>query len=1734
MNSNPRVLTLLLLVLVVKVFSQPAILSHPSDTSVCSGVTVHFTITASNAAVYQWQEYDGTGWFEIGDEVTYAEGENTETLVLNDVIIGLNDYQYRCYVEDAIGESVVSNSATLNVYAPPLIQAHPQDLEVCKNETATFTVMVQNVTDYQWQENRGSGWYDLMDNSFYEGAATNELKIFTIFGINDYQYRCKVYNNACYEISDEALLHVNPLPQVFFVYGGGEICENTTGLDIYLNDSEAGVNYELIRDDELTVAVREGTGEEINFGSYAIQGTYTVRAVNATTACINTMSGSAVISVIPAPESYDLVSTGVFCEGSTGTTIFLQSSEVGVVYALLLNGNPLGYQLEGTGGMLSFINISTAGSYSVRAENTLSGCSGFMNNTIEMVGASSPQIFTLSGSNVYCEGQNGVDFELSGSELSVQYILLIDGLPEGQTLMGTEDPLVFGDITTAGEYTVRAVHQDTECESMMNGTILLSTAPSPSVYTVSGDDYICEGDYGALLLSGSEEDILYEVYQNNVPTGNILAGNGDPLTFQIAEDGVYQIYAYNPISGCSKIMSGQGIVQVKPVPVANAGSDKEIESGTSTVLDGFATGGTGSYLYQWQPADMLQNATLQQPLTVNLSEPVLFALYVEDGVSGCISDPDTVYVTIENGSFLVQAYASNEAVCQGDNVYLYALVQGGSGNYDYYWYTEDGEYSSTELNPTIVPDETEEYIVRVDDGNTTVEDTVTIIVNETPEIYSLTGDNGFCGGSTEAELTLSGFQSDVTYQLYRNGLPTNVTPQEQVFYVGQEGTYTLQASRQGCEADMEGYVVVEEFESPIIDAGADQYIYQGNTVQLNGTVTGGSGIYVYGWLPEYFIDNPYQEDPLTNPIYSTVDFILTAVDNETGCPAIPDTMSAIVSGESLTLNLQAQPESVCPGSAVQLSVLTTGGDGELSYSWSSSPAGFASNQSNATAYPEEDTWYYVTVSDNNNSVVDSVWVATSQMPVIQYVNGGGGICENSPGEEITLSDSEIDVYYSLYNQQGELINAVSGDGDDISLGLIQQEGSYQVIATHTESACSVTMNGQPIIYHFETPTAFAGENQVVDFNTVATLNGYGTGGSGQYSYFWMPSASVQNATNPTTETINLTSSALFQLLVTDEISGCTSEADSVLITVGGSNLSVILQSSASTVCRGESVQLLALASGGTGYYTYDWEVLPSGLENGSYVYSHIPEVTSTYTVTVSDGVSTVNKSVQVVVEESPTVFAGNDQTIFFGESATLLGEAGGGSGNYAYQWEPNGLLNGLGTTYNVTTVSLYNDVDYRFQVVDLTSGCASEKDTTHVNVVGNDLEVQAIASAEELCGGAEVTFSSLISGGEPDTYSISWSSVPSGYTSDQPEFTAQLLESIWFYVTVQDGIGEATDSVYVSVTPSPDLFIITGNEYYCDGEDGTELALNDSQEEMTYQLLRDNIFYGSQYEGTGSAISFGLISQEGFYSVLAINNTNSCSRTMSGSKQVEQAGLPFAFDLLGNENNCEGSQMVLNQSGSEIGVRYTLFQDDEWQEEAMGTGDNILYQQTASDGLFRIVGQDTLSGCATEMSNTLTVNVNPVPAITLSNDTTILNGASVILSATGASSYIWNTEPVSQQAFVEVSPDETTLYFVTGTNIYGCQSIDSVLVTVDMTELSEVNAFTPNDDGVNDVFRVGFQITVFNRWGNILYEGAEGWNGKYNGEYVPAGTYFYVQQTDAAGNAIDPLKRSVTVVRKND
>lgn len=119
---------------------------------------------------------------------------------------------------------------------------------------------------------------------------------------------------------------------------------------------------------------------------------------------------------------------------------------------------------------------------------------------------------------------------------------------------------------------------------------------------------------------------------------------------------------------------------------------------------------------------------------------------------------------------------------------------------------------------------------------------------------------------------------------------------------------------------------------------------------------------------------------------------------------------------------------------------------------------------------------------------------------------------------------------------------------------------------------------------------------------------------------------------------------------------------------------------------------------------------------------------------------------------------------------------------------------------------------------------------------------------------------------------------------------------------------------------------------------------------------------------------------------------------------------------------------------------------------------------------------------------------------------------------------------------------ELFVSFVQGTDTIEYEMDEAFSITISESQLEVPNAFTPNGDGINDIFRVkdgyssiiSFKATVFSRWGKKIYEWndpEEGWDGTSGGRNVPDGAYYlHIQATGADGRKYN-IKKVINLLR---
>jgi gliding motility-associated-like protein len=207
-----------------------------------------------------------------------------------------------------------------------------------------------------------------------------------------------------------------------------------------------------------------------------------------------------------------------------------------------------------------------------------------------------------------------------------------------------------------------------------------------------------------------------------------------------------------------------------------------------------------------------------------------------------------------------------------------------------------------------------------------------------------------------------------------------------------------------------------------------------------------------------------------------------------------------------------------------------------------------------------------------------------------------------------------------------------------------------------------------------------------------------------------------------------------------------------------------------------------------------------------------------------------------------------------------------------------------------------------------------------------------------------------------------------------------------------------------------------------------------------------------------------------------------------------------------------------------------------------GVNGNVFAPADAGVGTFSIrCIYTSVNGCADTISKNITVK--PIPTVDAGPDATILVGGSTILHAVASGdniTYSWSPATgLSNTKIADpvVTSDKDITYTLTVTNAEGCIVTDSVHVKIVLLPVIP-NAFTPNNDGINDTWDIkyldsyaGCTINIFNRNGQKVYSSINyniPWDGRYNGKDLLFGVYYYIIDPK---NGRKPLSGYVTIIR---
>ena len=212
-------------------------------------------------------------------------------------------------------------------------------------------------------------------------------------------------------------------------------------------------------------------------------------------------------------------------------------------------------------------------------------------------------------------------------------------------------------------------------------------------------------------------------------------------------------------------------------------------------------------------------------------------------------------------------------------------------------------------------------------------------------------------------------------------------------------------------------------------------------------------------------------------------------------------------------------------------------------------------------------------------------------------------------------------------------------------------------------------------------------------------------------------------------------------------------------------------------------------------------------------------------------------------------------------------------------------------------------------------------------------------------------------------------------------------------------------------------------------------------------------------------------------------------------------------------------------------------------------GDNLASDKKNVDHIYERPGNYqvqltaiTRDGCTSSVNDDIFINSVQADA---GNDTVVVANTSFQLKGSGGTYYLWSpsaglNNPGISNPVANLSNDMN--YLLTVKTAEGCTDTASVKVTIfDGSAVYVPNAFTPNNDGLNDVLKpymIGikslYYFTVYNRWGQKVFSTNsinEGWNGFSQGKIYEAGSYVWVlKAVDLIGKVYD-LKGQFVLIK---
>ncbi len=1059
--------------------------------------------------------------------------------------------------------------------------------------------------------------------------------------------------------------------------------------------------------------------------------------------------------------------------------------------------------------------------------------------------------------------------------------------------------------------------------------------------------------------------------------------------------------------GCISNLSINVIVNQNPV--SSASNDGPITCTSPSVT---LTALPAGMIYAWQGGGTAQTKTVTSSGT--------YAVTVTD-TNGCSSVSSTV-VGEDTTSPSADAGVDQD-ICIGESATITA-----SGGVSYAWSHSAGNTATVIVSPTV----TTTYTVTVTGANgCTEEDNIVVTVNSLPNASASNDGPITC---TLPIVTMTASPTGMTYAWQGGGT-------DQTKIVSSPGTYTvLVTDANGC-TDVATTTVTEDTTPPVANAGSDNSICEGGSIDL--TATGGIS---YEWSHSAGNTATVSVNPSASTTYTVT---VTAAN---GCQ---DTDDITITVDTTPIVSVTGMDTICIQTTTTLSPSTGG-------TWQSSDNNIAIVSGSGVVYglnPGVATFVFTSSTTGCQSETTAEILVTPDLSV--DIGYSGGIClQDDTQLSANVTGGTMNFTYSWTGPNGFTATTQVID--------VIESGSYYVTATDV-AGCSD--NTSAYIFAEYDPFIFTLDTEICeDESTVLSVNSASAVG-----YQW--SANAGSATTQNVTVYPGLPSEDYYVTVTNDI-GCTTEATVHIDVKAKTSVSV---SGTDEICIGESTTL-SPTSGGI-WTSSDNSI--AGVTNAGVV-TGLAAGTVTFTFLDSITNCLSDPTTNVTILSRPVVSVSGPDVLCEGENTTLSPSTGGtwisnnpalatvtndgivtaissGSVSFVFTDTTTGCVSNATTditiypTYTTTftgpTDVCLDDITY----LSPTSGGTWQSNDTNVATVSNigvvttvgvgtvtftftsdfscvsgatapltvrPKDVITISGDSELCEDEIITLTASAPGG---TWSSSNSTIASVNSSGQVTGIAFGSATITY---THDPSTCAIDPTFdVTVIDKPTVFV-SGTVEICVGE---TTSVSASIPWGTWSSSDESVAIVS-VDGTVVGVSEGT-------ATFTYTAPNGCVSDASNSIIVNPE-VDVNINYIGSPCLDVDTKLVAAASGGTANYTYS------WS----GPGGFTSNQDTIDvplSGLYNVLVTDA-EGCSSNTTAYVYEEYNPF-VFTL--DTEVCEGENITLSVNGSSggTFQWsaNAGSATTQSVTVTPPVPGDTYYVTITSSQGCSTVANAVITVE-------------------------------------------------------------------------------------